>query len=43
MYTLIVVLWLGPGYIVTGTKGLSLFECEEAAFYAVGESRCVAE
>ena len=41
MYTLIVVLWLSPGYQVTGQTGLTLDECREAAFYAAGEARCI--
>ena len=42
MWTLIVVLWLSPGYQVTGETGLTLDECKDKAFFeAKGEARCI--
>ena len=42
MYTLIVVLWLSPiGYVTTGTPGLTWEQCQDAAWLAKGEARCV--
>ena len=41
MYTLIIILWLSPGYVVTGEKGLTLDQCKDKAFLAIGETRCI--
>ena len=41
IYTLIVVLWLSPGYQVTTESGLTLEQCEDAAYESKGRSRCL--
>ena len=40
-WTLITILCLSPGCITEGESGLTLEECENKAFEAVGRSRCV--